>query len=402
MSTVWPGTPRGRSYQRGQSATAVWATRVVFAGNGVLFATWVSRIPATRDRLGVDEAGLGLALLSLGLGSLVAMPWTGRAVDRFGARRVLTVVVAAAGVLFPALAFAPSLATLGSVLLVLGAAYGVWDVAMNVAGNAVERSGRRTLMPGFHAAWSIGGVLGAVVGSLVARAEIGTTSQFVAVAVVVGAVCLASIAALPDARDRPIEALTSPGITEPAQAPPAGRLLRDPRFVAIALLTFTVAWAEGSANDWLALLLADERSASQSQAAAGFAVFATAMTIGRLAGGRVVDRVGRVRVLHGGAVVATGGVVLLLVWPVLPVAYVGATAWGLGISVVFPLAISAAGQTPGQPARAITVASTLGYGAFLVGPPVIGRLAAAVGLGNALWLVVAMTLAVGALAARTR
>jgi len=170
--------------------------------------------------------------------------------------------------------------------------------------------------------------------------------------------------------------------------------------VAAALLTLVAAWAEGSANDWLALLLTDERAADPAGAAAGFTVFTSAMTIGRLAGGRAVDRFGVVRVLRTGSLLATAGVLLLLAVPTLSVGYPAAAAWGLGVSVAFPLAISAAGRSPVRPARAISVASTTGYAAFLIGPPVIGWLATEFGLGNALWIVVVMTLGIGLLARR--
>ena len=409
-------------------ARPIWATRVVFAGNGVLFATWVSRLPATRDRLGIDEAQLGLALLFLGLGSLLAMPWTGRVVNRVGARRVLLSVIALGVVAFPGLALAPTLPVLAAALFVFGAASGVWDVAMNIAGNAVERMAGRTLMPGFHAAWSIGGILGAGLGAAAAGAGVGTTVQFAAAAAIVGAVALVCSAVLPVARDEPGEHAGGPrehsggpgehsggpgagaeqpaghlgAVSAPAAPSPAlpGLRAARSRVVAAALLTLVAAWAEGSANDWLALLLTDERAADPAGAAAGFTVFTSAMTIGRLAGGRAVDRFGVVRVLRTGSLLATAGVLLLLAVPTLSVGYPAAAAWGLGVSVAFPLAISAAGRSPVRPARAISVASTTGYAAFLIGPPVIGWLATEFGLGNALWLVVVMTLGIGLLARR--
>jgi predicted MFS family arabinose efflux permease len=400
---VTPGRiSSGQAVHLGRVGRAVWATRVVFAGNGILFATWVSRLPATRDRLGVDEAGLGLALLFLGLGSLLAMPWTGRVVNRLGARTVLTSVIIAGVVLFPALAVAPSLPLLAGALFVFGAASGVWDVAMNIAGNAVERTAKRTLMPGFHAAWSIGGITGAGLGALAAGAGMAMIVQFAAVAAVVGAVGVASALVLPAARDEPEprpEPARGPGHHGPHPVPRPGSHSRR-AVVAVALLTLVAAGAEGAANDWLALLLTDERGAAPAQAAAGFAVFTAAMTVGRLAGGRAVDRFGDVHVLRGGSVVATVGVAALLTVPTLPVAYVSAAAWGLGIAVAFPLAVSAAGRDPVRPARSISVASTSGYAAFLLGPPALGWLATLVGLGNALWLVVVMTLGIGALAPR--
>jgi fucose permease len=183
---------------------------------------------------------------------------------------------------------------------------------------------------------------------------------------------------------------------------PVGPLIRDARLLGLGLMCFFAAWAEGSANDWLALMLHDYRDASGALAAAGFAVFATAMTVGRLAGTPVVTRFGRVRALRVGAGVAAVGVTLLLVVPVLAVSYVGALLWGLGISIGFPLAMTAAGETPGRGPSAIATVATIAYTGFLVGPPLIGTLAHAVGLDNALWVVVALAAGMLALAGNAR
>lgn len=374
----------------------IWATRTVFAGSGALFASWVSRIPAVRDDLGATDAGLGLALLCVGLGSLMTMPFSGRLIAKVGGRVVLATAILGSVVVFPALGLAPDLVVLAVVLLLLGAAYGVWDVAMNVAGNAVEQRAGRTLMPGFHACWSIGSVAGAGLGAAAARLQVAPAAHFAAFAVTVGLVSLAATRMLPDVHgDTGAHSAHEP-------AAPRSRLWRDPRLVALGALTFCAAWAEGAANDWLALLLADERGASGASAAIGFAVFAAAMTVGRLAGDRVVDLLGRVRMLRASAVLAGAGVVLLLTVPVLPAAYLAAVLWGLGIAIAFPLAMSAAGQTPGRGPQAIAAVATIGYLGFLVGPPLLGTLAHQLGLGNALWLVVGLAAGVLALAPAAR
>jgi MFS family permease len=152
-------------------------------------------------------------------------------------------------------------------------------------------------------------------------------------------------------------------------------------------MTFCAAWAEGSANDWLALLLADARDATGAQAAAGFAVFATAMMLARLAGNRIVATVGRVTALRYAGFVALAGVVVLLTVPALAAAYAGALLWGLGVAIAFPLAMSAAGETPGRGPAAIAMVSTIAYSGFLIGPPLIGTLAHSAGLDHALWVV---------------
>ncbi|MGH8892643.1 MAG: MFS transporter [Actinomycetes bacterium] len=376
--------------------TAARATRIVFAANGLLFATWVSRIPAVRDDLGADERGLGFALLFIAVGSLLAMPLSGRLVSWLGARAVLAICVVVCALAYPALALAPDLIVLAAVLFVIGAGVGVWDVAMNVSGHVVERDEGRDLMPGFHAAWSIGTVIGAGIGALAARGDVDPAAHFAAVCAVVGAAAVGAVRVMPEGTEEPGMGDTAEG--EHHVASPAGPLIRDPRVLGLGAMTFCAAWAEGSANDWLALMLADDRGASGALAAAGFAVFATAMTVGRLAGTPVVARLGRVRTLRAGAVLAAAGVVAVVAIPVLAVSYVGALLWGLGIAVAFPLAMTAAGETPGRGPSAIATVATIAYAGFLVGPPLVGTVAHQVGLDNALWVVVALTAGMLALA----
>jgi MFS family permease len=388
-------TPAAEAYD---VRRAVWATRIVFAANGGLFATWVSRIPAIRDDLGASERGLGFALLFTAVGSLLAMPLSGRLVSAVGARMVMTVCVVVCCLAYPALGLAPDLVVLSAVLFVLGAGVGVWDVAMNVSAHAVEVRAGRTLMPGFHAGWSIGTVAGAGIGALAAKAGLDPAVHFALCSVVVGALCLAMVRLMPD-QAAEVHAEDAAG---EHHVPVHGALIRDPRLLGLGVMTFCAAWAEGAANDWLALMLTDERDASGALAAVGFAVFAAAMTIGRAAGNGVVQALGRVRSLRIGAVLSAVGVTVLLTVPVLGAAYVGALMWGLGIAVAFPLAMSAAGETPGRGPSAIATVATIAYSGFLIGPPLIGTLAHEVGLDDALWVVVLLTAGIFALAGTAR
>jgi len=381
---------------------AVWATRVVFAVNGGLFATWISRLPAIRDELGASERGLGFALLFIAVGSLAAMPFSGRLVSAVGARAVMLACIAICVVAYPALGLAPNLVVLSVVLLVLGAGVGVWDVAMNVSAHAVEVTARRTLMPGFHAGWSIGTVAGAGLGALAARADLDPAVHFGACSVTVGVVAGWLVRSMPDDAAREQEDPLGVDAAGELHVPPRGALARDPRLIGLGVMTFCAAWAEGAANDWLALMLTDDRGASGALAALGFAVFAGAMTLARVVGNGVVESLGRVRTLRIGAVVSAAGVAVLLAVPVLGVSYVGALLWGLGIAVAFPLAMSAAGETPGRGPSAIATVATIAYTGFLVGPPLIGTVAHEVGLDRALWVVVALTAGIFVLAGTSR
>ena len=381
---------------------ATWATRFVFAANGGLFATWVSRIPAVRDDIGATERGLGFALLFVAVGSLAAMPLSGRLVTRVGVRRVLVTCIVTCALGYTAVGLAPDLVVISAVLLVLGAGVGVWDVAMNVSAHAVEVRAGRTLMPGFHAAWSIGTVVGAGIGALAAKAGVEPAVQFALCAGVVGVAAVVAVRAMPDRpADEPEEEDHVDASAE-RHVPQRGALIRDPRLLGLGLMTFCAAWAEGAANDWLALMLTDDRGASGALAALGFAVFAGAMTLGRVVGNQVVAWLGRVRSLRTGAVVAAVGVTGMLAIDSLPVAYAGAALWGLGISIGFPLAMSAAGETPGRGASAIATVATIAYAGFLVGPPLLGSAAHATSLDSALWTVVLLTAGIFALAGNAR
>jgi MFS family permease len=381
---------------------AVWATRFVFAANGGLFATWVSRIPAIRDELGASERGLGFALLFTAVGSLVAMPLSARMISGFGARRVMAACIVVCCLAYPALGIAPDLVVLSLVLLVLGAGVGVWDVAMNVSAHAVEVRAGRILMPGFHAGWSIGTVAGAGVGALAAKAGLDPAVHFALCSVVVGLATVGFLQWMPDQAADEHDATDDTDAAGERHVPVRRALIRDRRLIGLGVMTFCAAWAEGAANDWLALMLTDDRAASGALAALGFAVFAAAMTLGRVAGNGVVNSFGRVRTLRVGAVVTAAGVALLLTVPVLTVSYIGALMWGLGIAVAFPLAMSSAGETPGRGPGAIAMVATIAYAGFLIGPPLIGTVAHGVGLDRALWVVVALAAGIFALAGTTR
>jgi predicted MFS family arabinose efflux permease len=381
---------------------AIWATRVVFAGNGGLFATWASRIPAVRDRLDADPRGLGFALLFTAVGSLLAMPLSSRFIAWIGERRVIAVCVTACVLAYPALGVAPNLVVLGAVLLVIGAGTGVWDVAMNVAANDVEEQAGRTLMPGFHAWWSLGTVVGAGLGAVAARADLAPVIHFGAACLFVAVAAAVAIRHLPNAHESTSTGTVTAEGEHHVPARAGIPVIRDVRLLGLGVMCFFAAWAEGAANDWLALMLHDDRDATAAAAAVGFAVFATAMTIGRVVGNKVVNTYGRVPVLRVGAIVATAGVILLLTVPLLGVGYAGALLWGLGIAIAFPLAMSAAGETPGRGPAAIAMVATIAYSGFLVGPPLIGTIAHATGLDSALWVVAGLTVGMLALSGTAR
>jgi predicted MFS family arabinose efflux permease len=429
--------PARRGARAGQRlGRAALATALVFAVNGFLLASWVSRLPATRDRLGASVAELGLVLLAPGFGSLLSMPFSGRWCRRFGSRVVIAATTVAASVALAALAVVPTSFTLGLALFVWGSFYGSWDVAMNVHGSAVEQRAGREWMPRYHACWSVGGIAGAGCGALAAQAAMPLPLHFSAVAVLCTALVMVALRAFIE--DRTVApargalgtlepALPVPGPPEGESSPPreeAAEGIHNPRrrgrrrlpgrvhspgprvltgrLLLVGVVTLCATTLEGAAADWLALYLTDERGATQSLAAAGYAVFAVAMAGGRFSGTAVAERLGRDGAVRVGGVVSFVGVLLTVLGPGLVSVYLGAALWALGVCLVFPAAVSAGGEAPERPADAIAAVTTIGYGGFLLGPPLIGLLAEQVGLGRALLVLLVLAGGIATLAPAVR
>jgi len=354
---------------------------VVFALNGFAFATLFSRIPAVRDTLDLSPAGTGLLLLALSAGTLTALPLSGAVVHRIGpAPAVLagTVTAVAGLVVVAAGLWAAATPTTAVGLVLYGAGSSTWDVAMNVEGAAVERRLGRTLMPRFHAGFSIGAITGALAGAASARWQVDVSPQLM----LVGPACLVGAAVA-------VRAFLP--ASEPDRSAPARTLAawREPRTLLIGLLVCSFALVEGVANDWLALALVDGHGTSQTVGAIGLGVFVAAMTIGRLGGGAVLDRYGRAPVLRATAVLAALGVGTVVAADPLPLVIVGAVLWGLGASLGFPVGMSAGADEQDRAASRVAVVSSIGYTAFLAGPPLVGFLAEAVGILRGLLVVVA-------------
>ncbi len=311
---------------------------VVFALNGGLFASLVSRVPDLRSGLDLENTGLGILLLMIAVGSLVALPSSGALVARYGASAVvrtaatvtaLGLVVAAVGA--DVLGVVP-VAALG--LVAYGAGIGAWDVAMNVEGAEVERRLRRTVMPRFHAAFSLGTVIGALLGVVVVALDVPMAAHLGVLAVgVLGAAVVAARSFLPVEPEAP----SSSG---------SAAAWREPRTLVIGLMVLAFAVAEGSANDWLALALVDGYDVEHWVGVAGFSLFVGAMTVGRLLGPVALDRWGRAATLWATSALAAGGLLLVVHGQVWPVVVLGILTWGLGASLGFPVGMSAAADDP--------------------------------------------------------
>ncbi|MGH4025690.1 MAG: MFS transporter [Pseudonocardiaceae bacterium] len=381
-----------RSGHRGRAHRARACVTVVFALGGLVFASWISRTPALRAALALSEYQLGLLLLCLSSGAVAALPLAGPLVQRWGPRLVLLggVLSVAAGLSTLAAGVAVGWAgPAGAGLVAAGLGIGLWDVAMNVEAAAVERLLDTTLMPQLHAVFSIGSVAGALLGAAASATGVSLPEQLA------GTVILTVVVVLPAVRGflSPPEAGTA---SRPA--PSALRAWQEPRTVLLGMLVLAFAFAEGSANDWLAVALVDGHGVSDPVGALGFGAFVAAMTLARLGGGSALRRWRPAALLRAGAVLAMAGVMLVVLTPSAPVAVLGAALWGAGAALGFPLGMSAAGGNPDLAAARMGVVSAIGYTAFLAGPPLIGFLAESIGVLQAL-LVVLVALVLGLITA---
>ncbi|MCA5892703.1 MFS transporter [Isoptericola sp. NEAU-Y5] len=394
---------------------AAWAVFAVFVVAGVGMSTWASRIPAVRDGLAFTESQMGVLLLTGAIGSLIALPLSGMIASRLGAAAtcVSFAALSVVGFAVATLAVGQDLPVLVRVGLFLGGmGVGVWDAAMNLEGAVVEQRLGRSIMPRFHAGFSLGTVAGAGLGALAAHVGLSLPGHVITVMVVDLVVVVLAVRFFeptPHAGGRQGElAGVAVGVGEdPSTAvePPSGHSARETlaawresRTLLVGLVVLAAALTEGAANDWVSLAVVDGFGAANAAGAVALAVFLTAMTVTRLAGTALIDRLGRVRVLRLSGVAALVGVGIFALVPVLWVSVVGVAIWGAGAALGFPLGMSAASDDPAKAAVRVSVVSTIGYSAFFVGPALIGFLAEHTGYRDAL-LVLALPVAVGLLVA---
>lgn len=390
LRTALPGGPGGDTAPP-SSARLRTALTVFFALDGFLFAGWVVRIPAIKQQTGASASTLGLALLGVSAGAVITMMLTGRLCRRYGSHAVTV----ACGVLLPLSIALPaqthSALSLGLVLLVFGAAYGGMNVAMNSAAVDLVAELRRPVMPSFHAAFSLGGMVGAGLGGLVAGGLSASTHLFLLAGIGLLVTAFAGPALL---RHRP--ARTAPAAHTPQRQPQQKLTPRARRIVVLfGVIALCTAYGEGALADWGALHLEQDLDAHPGLAAAGYALFALTMTIGRLTGTLLLERLGQTRTLVLGGAVAAAGMLLGALAPTAWLALAGFAVTGLGLANIFPVAVGRAGELAGP--SGVAAASTLGYGGMLLGPPAIGFLADWFSLPIALTTVALLAAAAAAL-----
>ncbi|UUT34365.1 MFS transporter [Microbacterium elymi] len=374
-----------------------WRTAIfaIFLASGLSIATWSARVPAIRDTLGITRTDVGLMLLIGGAASILGLSTSSVFLARWGARRAMLAMMVTFAIGIAVIGLGTDVAgswpvvTVGLVLWGFG--NGCLDVIMNVEGAAIEKQVNKTILPLFHAFFSFGTVIGAGLGVLAITVGMVPAVHLpiiAAIIVVVGVISVANVPRREAAMDAPQPAAQKQDWRERLHI--ALSAWKEPRTYALGLIMLGMSFAEGGANDWLALGVVDGHSAPEAMGAAALATFSVCMTGMRVLGGPLVDRIGRVATLRVLSVLATAGLLLFILAPNLPLVFVGAALWGLGASLGFPLGMSAAADDPAKAAARVSATATIGYVAFLAGPPVLGYISDHIGLLNTLYIIVAL------------
>ncbi|MFJ8582953.1 MFS transporter [Micromonospora sp. NPDC093277] len=358
---------------RAQVRAATAAVYLAFVGSGFAFATWAARIPSVKNQLQLSPQQLGLLLLALPIGSVMSVLAAGTVVARIGPRRAVAVagLASAAGLCLAGIGAQGAVTVTAAGLALLGLSTGIWDVAMNVEAAAVEQRAGTSMMSRFHASLSAGTVLGAGLAAACAALHIPVVAHLAFVAVLVAV-------ALPLSTRGYLATDTRPSASRPTRN--ALRAWAEPRTLAVGVFVLSMAFSEGTGNDWLASAMIEGHHTSVAAGSLSFAMFVAAMTLGRWFGPPLVNRHGPRLVTRASAVLAMSGLAITIFSPHQAFALVGVIIWGLGTAMGFPLGISAAADDPTHAASRVSVVSSIGYTAFLAGPPLLGFLANHIGI----------------------
>lgn len=381
---------------------AAIATFIIFAVNGFVFASWAARIPAVTRILGLSSGQMGILLLTIAAGSVIALPLAGSVVARIGTASTVRVGGAAAalgGVVIAAGLSAGAVLPTAVGLFFFGIGIGLWDVAQNIEGADVERRLGKTIMPQFHAGFSGGALLGALLGAGLSALDVSMPGHLLAIVVLVVLAMVAVPRSFLPQSPQGANAVDVQAGDQPMAAARERSAWGEKRTLLVGLVVLSAALTEGAANDWIAKATVDGLGATESGGAIMFAVFVAAMTLFRFFGGRLVDRFGRIPVLYGSLGSALLGLVLFVLAPTLWLAGLGAVFWGAGAAMGFPVGMSAAADDPARAAARVSVVSTIGYVAFLAGPPLLGFLGDLVTIRWAL-LAIAVAMAASLLTVR--
>ena len=374
-----------------------FAIFAMFGANGLAIGTWGARTPATAAALDLGLGQMGLLITAIPLGSLLGLLVSSHVLERLGERRTAVVaqfigMLAFAG--FGITAVVTGSALLGAPLLVLyGAGIAVSNIVINLEAASSDRAAGRTLMPLFHAAFSIGAVVGAALGAVGSAAQVPISIQFPVIAAVILTIVLSVVRLLPELRESHVE---PPSFAERM------RVWVEPRTLLIGFIVLAASFTEGTANNWLSLAMVSGRGWQPEVGAASVTVFAAAMVAGRFIGGWFVDRFGRVAALRTAFALAAAGVLVVTLVDAELATFAAVALWGLGASLGYPLGISAAADEKRNAAARVAAVATVATISGLLGPTVIGLLGEFVGLPQAFLAVAALLLVALAVSSAAR
>ncbi|MEO2212712.1 MFS transporter [Paenibacillus amylolyticus] len=367
---------------------------IFFALSGMAFSSWTSRTPEVRDILHASTSMMGWIIFGIAAGAIVGLVSASWVIRHIGARKAiaLSVIILSLGLLIAGFSILLAIKLLVfSGLVVFGLGYGIIDVAQNVEGAALERSTNKTLLPALHASFSGGTLLGVGLGSLAISLKVPVFIHFIIIAFVIilfGVIC---IKYLPTATGK-VDLITDHSLTSPQTKV---SIFKESRLFYIGIIVMGMALAEGTANDWLPILFVDAYQVTHVTGTIVYGIFLLAMLIGRMSGGFLLDRFGRVPILVSAAILAVLGLSVVILNINFYFAAAGVFLWGVGASLGFPVGLSAAGDNPSGATERVAFVSSLGYLSFLVGPPFIGLLGESVGLLYALIGVIIAVLIAG-------
>jgi MFS family permease len=375
-----------------------WTITAAFGLGGITVSAWGPRLPAIKASLAISDATIGLLLAGVTVGAIAGLLASSAVLRWLGSRRAIAgalLLVAAAMAVMGLALVARSVPLLAVTFVIVGVGIGSLDVMINVEGSAIERAVGRTLMPMMHAGWSVGVAVGSGIGAACAALGIAPAAQLIGEAVLIAAVALAMAPGIPHGRR---EAAAPSSQSRRAALVQWARGWLDWRLLLIGVVMLGVELGEGSANSWLTLAVRDDHGQTAAIAALFFTTFAAGEALTRIFGGPVVDRLGRVRAIRVTTALGVLGMAAFILagnpWIVL----IGVLLWSVGVSMGFPLGMSAAAESGPDPAARVSVVASIGYFANIAGPPAIGLLAESVGILHALWLIVALFLAAFAVA----
>ena len=363
------------------------AVTVVFFASGAAYGSWVARVPSLQEGIDASKSEVGLALFGIAGGAVLMLPIAGWLTARLGSRLVTQAALVGLAISLPLIGLAPSLLALALAFAAFGITGAALDLAMNAHGVAVERGYGRPILSSFHAAFSLGGLAGAGSGGIAAALGVSPTAQFLAASAVILGIALWSRSHL------------LPGHVDVAPGRVYGKPSRG--LVALAAIAFAALLAEGAAGDWSGIYLNETLGTGEGAATVAFIGYSITMTVGRLVGDRLTSAWGEVRLTRVAGLLGAAGIAAALLSSKPAVAVAGFACLGAGLSTMIPTVFRAAGAAGSSPGAGIAAVSTVGYGAFLVGPPAIGFLADATSLPLALSLLVGLCALIALLAGAT-